>query len=67
MLLPEYRDPDAGRLDLASVVLSLVAVLAVIYGLKQIAEHGLARAAACRACCSAGSCWAMLFVRRQGG
>jgi DHA2 family multidrug resistance protein-like MFS transporter len=29
IVLPEYRDPDAGRLDLASVVLSLVAVLAV--------------------------------------
>ena len=41
MLLPEYRDPDAGRLDLLSAALSLVAVLAVIYGLKQIAEDGL--------------------------
>jgi MFS family permease len=40
ILLPEYRDPDAGRLDLASVALSLGAVLAAIYGIKQIAEHG---------------------------
>jgi DHA2 family multidrug resistance protein-like MFS transporter len=39
-LLPEYRDPHAGRLDLVSAALSLVGVLAVIYGLKQIAEHG---------------------------
>src|SRR5688572_14902029 len=31
LLLPEYRDPAAGRLDLKSAVLSLVAVLAVIY------------------------------------
>jgi len=29
-LLPEYRDPDAGRLDLYSVAMSLVAVLLVI-------------------------------------
>ena len=40
-LLPEYRDPDAGRLDLISAALSLLAVLAVIYGLKQIAQDGL--------------------------
>jgi MFS transporter, DHA2 family, multidrug resistance protein len=40
-LLPEYRAPEAGRLDLISVALSLIAVLAVIYGLKQIAQDGL--------------------------
>ena len=40
-LLPEYRDPDAGRLDLVSVVLSLVAILALILGLKTIAQDGL--------------------------
>jgi DHA2 family multidrug resistance protein-like MFS transporter len=39
-LLPEFRDPDAGRLDLASAALSLVAVLAVIWGLKQVAQDG---------------------------
>src|SRR6059036_4065300 len=42
VLLPEFRDPNAGLLDLFSAALSLVAVLAVIYGLKRIAEHGLA-------------------------
>jgi MFS transporter, DHA2 family, multidrug resistance protein len=41
LLLPEYRDPGAGRLDLFSAALSLVAVLAVVYGLKQIAQDGL--------------------------
>jgi MFS transporter, DHA2 family, multidrug resistance protein len=40
-LLPEYRDPEAGRPDLISVALSLIAVLTVIYGLKQIAQDGL--------------------------
>ena len=39
-LLPEYRDPDAGRIDPASVLLSLVAVLATIAGLKRMAESG---------------------------
>ena len=41
VLLPEYRDPDAGRLDLASAAMSLASVLAVIYGLKQLAQDGL--------------------------
>jgi MFS transporter, DHA2 family, multidrug resistance protein len=40
-LLPEFRDPGAGRLDLLSAAQSLAAVLAVIYGLKRIAENGL--------------------------
>ena len=40
MLLPEYRDPEAGRPDLISAAMSLAAVLAVIYGLKRIAQDG---------------------------
>jgi MFS transporter, DHA2 family, multidrug resistance protein len=40
-LLPEFRDPEAGGLDLISAAASLIAVLAVIYGLKQIAEDGV--------------------------
>jgi DHA2 family multidrug resistance protein-like MFS transporter len=39
-LLPEYRDPNAGRIDLASAGLSLFAVLALIFGLKQAAQYG---------------------------
>jgi MFS transporter, DHA2 family, multidrug resistance protein len=39
-LLPEYKDPEPRRLDLASAALSLVAVLAVIYGIKAIASDG---------------------------
>jgi DHA2 family multidrug resistance protein-like MFS transporter len=41
VLLPEFRDPDAGRLDVTSAAMSLIAVLLVIYGLKQIAQDGL--------------------------
>lgn len=40
LLLPEYKDPDAGTLDLTSAAMSLVSVLAVIYGLKRIAQDG---------------------------
>lgn len=42
LLLPEYRDPGAGRMDLASVALSLAAILPIIYGLKEIAKAGFA-------------------------
>jgi DHA2 family multidrug resistance protein-like MFS transporter len=40
LLLPEFRDPQAGRLDLVSAALSVAAVLAFIYGLKQFARDG---------------------------
>ena len=38
---PEYRAPEGSRLDLISAATSLVAVLAVIYGLQQIAQDGV--------------------------
>jgi DHA2 family multidrug resistance protein-like MFS transporter len=41
IVLPEYRDPKAGRLDLVSALMSLVAVLAIVFGLKQTAQDGL--------------------------
>ncbi len=41
ILLPEYRDPTARRLDVSSAVLSLVAILAVIYGMKLCAQQGV--------------------------
>jgi len=41
VFLPEYRDPDAGKPDVPSAALSLAAVLAMIYGLKQIAQSGV--------------------------
>jgi DHA2 family multidrug resistance protein-like MFS transporter len=39
-LLPEYKDPQSGRLDLASAALSILAVLSIIYGIKTLAEGG---------------------------
>ena len=41
VLLPEFRDPEAGRPDIASAAMSLAAVLAMIYGLKQVAQDGV--------------------------
>lgn len=40
-LLPEYRTDATGPMDLVSVLLSLVSVLSVVYGIKQIAGDGL--------------------------
>jgi DHA2 family multidrug resistance protein-like MFS transporter len=62
-LLPEFRDPSAGRLDLLSAGLSIVAVLAAIYGLKRIAEGGFDWPAALSI--AAGFAVALLFVERQ--
>ena len=54
IFLPEYRDPEAGRLDILSAVLSLVAVLSVIYGIKRIAEYGTGMGAGIRHCLRSG-------------
>ncbi|HSJ28734.1 MAG TPA: MFS transporter [Acidimicrobiia bacterium] len=62
-VLPEYRDPEAGRLDLRSAAMSLGAVLAVIYGLKEIAQDGLGWPPV--AAMLAGVTVGVLFVRRQ--
>src|SRR5262245_34760809 len=45
-VLPEYRDLSAGRLDLVSAALLLVAVLTVVFGIKEAAATGLSWAAA---------------------
>lgn len=39
-LLPEYKTPIAGRLHWPSVVLSLAALLALVYGIKELARGG---------------------------
>jgi DHA2 family multidrug resistance protein-like MFS transporter len=62
-LLPEYRDPNPGRLDPTSAVLSLVAVLAVIYGIKRIAEGEQVLVPV--AAMVLGSAIGIIFVRRQ--
>lgn len=63
LLLPEYRDENAGRMDITSVVQSLVAVLSIIYGMKHIAEGGSAFLSV--AFIVIGIAAGALFVRRQ--
>ena len=62
-LLPEYRDPQPGPLDLVSVALSLLAVLLVIYGVKTVASGGAGWAGVAPAL--AGLLATAVFVDRQ--
>ncbi len=62
-LLPEFKDPEARRLDISSAALSLVAVLLVIYGLKRFAADGLSWLSGLTA--AAGVLVGMVFIRRQ--
>jgi DHA2 family multidrug resistance protein-like MFS transporter len=63
-VLPEYRDPAAGRLDLVSAVMSVLALLAVVYGLKQIAQDGVGPVPLLAIVL--GVAVGVLWVRRQG-
>jgi MFS transporter, DHA2 family, multidrug resistance protein len=62
-VLPEYRDADAGRLDLVSAAMSLGAVLAIIFGLKETAQGGLGIVST--AVVAVGVGIGYLFLRRQ--
>jgi MFS transporter, DHA2 family, multidrug resistance protein len=62
-LLPEFRDPQAGRLDLASALLSVAAVLSGVSGLKLIAQDGPGAVAAVAV--GAGLVLGARFVGRQ--
>lgn len=64
LLIPEYRAPHSGRFDLMSVVLSLVAILPVVYAVKRFAKDGPDAAALAGAL--VGAVFAVVFVRRQG-
>lgn len=40
IVLPEFKDDNAGQLDVLSAVMSVAAVLCIIYGIKHTAEAG---------------------------
>jgi DHA2 family multidrug resistance protein-like MFS transporter len=62
-LLPEFRDPQAGALDIPSAVLATTTVLTMIFGVKQIAVYGPSVSAI--AAIVASFVIGALFVRRQ--
>ncbi|MFC3999028.1 MFS transporter [Nocardiopsis sediminis] len=63
LLVRESRNPHPGRLDPASVALSLGAMLPAVYGVKKLAEEGLAIVPV--VAIAAGLLLGAVFVRRQ--
>lgn len=63
LLVREYRDPSPGRFDIPSVVLSMLAILPVVYGVKTVAKRGLAVTPILTI--AFGLLVGYLFVRRQ--
>ncbi|MFC4531112.1 MFS transporter [Sphaerisporangium dianthi] len=62
-LLPEFRGDKAGRLDPVSVGLSIVAVLLMVYGIKQLTIESVSVVPA--VALVAGAAIGVLFARRQ--
>ncbi|WP_232661019.1 MFS transporter [Pseudonocardia sp. TRM90224] len=63
LLLPEHRGTGTGKFDITSAVLSLAAVLPVIYGIKKTAEDGLTLANGVAVV--VGLAFGAAFLRRQ--
>jgi DHA2 family multidrug resistance protein-like MFS transporter len=62
-LIPESQDPNPGRVDLASVALSMLAMVPVVYGIKELATHG--PGVASFGVLAFGLAMGLVFVRRQ--
>jgi DHA2 family multidrug resistance protein-like MFS transporter len=62
-LVPESRDPNPGRVDIPSILLSLLVMVPVVYGIKVLATHGLA--AEPLAAIGFGLLMGYVFIRRQ--
>ncbi|MCK9564137.1 MAG: MFS transporter [Bacteroidales bacterium] len=63
LLLPEFRDERAGSLDWGSALLSILMVLAVIYGVKDTARNGVSLVALASILAGLAIGWA--FIARQ--
>ncbi|MEV5784349.1 MFS transporter [Streptomyces sp. NPDC052287] len=64
-LLPESRNPNPGPWDLASVALSLVGMIGIVYAVKELAMHGFAWQPVAVGLLGAAALYG--FVRRQLG
>lgn len=62
-LVPESRDPNPGRIDLVSILLSLGTMVPIVYGIKELAVEGLMSPAP--VLFVVGAVFGALFVRRQ--
>ncbi|MEV6770915.1 MFS transporter [Nocardia sp. NPDC051030] len=64
-LVPESRDPNPGRFDLRSAALSLLALIPIVYAVKEFAAHGPSPKLLLVA--AVGVISGIVFVRRQRG
>lgn len=63
LLVPESRDPNPGRIDPISILLSLGTMVPIVYGIKEVAVHGVTAPIAAGIAIGIG--FGILFVRRQ--
>ncbi|MFD0791807.1 MFS transporter [Microbacterium insulae] len=63
LLVPESRDPKPGRIDPLSILLSMATMIPIVYGIKELAVHGLVTAAWLPMLAGVG--FGVIFVRRQ--
>src|SRR5215212_488051 len=63
ILLPEFRDPNPGSVDIPSAALSLFAILTLIYGIKRIAQDGIGTISI--VAITIGIALGVIFVSRQ--
>jgi len=63
ILIPESRDPHPGRFDVLSAGLSLLAIIPVVYAVKETAGHGISWLSLLAALVGVGA--GVAFVHRQ--
>ncbi|MER7505847.1 MFS transporter [Nonomuraea pusilla] len=64
LVLPESRDPGAGRIDLPSVALSFAGMVAVVYAVKEAAYEGAWQADVLAAGAAGVACLAVFGLRQ---
>lgn len=62
-LIPEFKDPEAGRADIPSALASITSILLIVFAIKQIAQNGFSWVAL--AGVGLGVLVGTWFVRRQ--
>ncbi|VXB00636.1 MFS transporter, DHA2 family, multidrug resistance protein [Microbacterium sp. 8M] len=63
ILVPESRDPNPGRIDPISIVMSMATMVPVVYAIKEFAVHGVTPIVVLLVVLGVGV--GVLFVRRQ--
>jgi len=63
LLVPESRNPDPGRIDALSILLSMAMMVPIVWAIKEFAVHGFSGVVV--GAVAAGAIFGVLFVRRQ--